>query len=159
MGMGSLQHILLDLDGPLLDGKRRHYHCYRTILLTHGYVPIDIDRYWEMKRAKGSRTQLLQISDAEGLYDDFLASWVSMIESPNALALDRIQEGALDCMKQWREDGLTLTLVTMRKNRRALEEQLRATGLQVFLNTVLVCDHESCGAGKADAVREHFQTA
>jgi phosphoglycolate phosphatase-like HAD superfamily hydrolase len=48
-------------------------------------------------------------------------------------------------------------LVTMRKSRQALEEQLKSTGLRHFLDAVLACDHEVGGAGKAEAVRSLFQ--
>lgn len=155
--MSHIKQILLDLDGPLLDGKERHYHCYRGILERFGYKPIGIDEYWEKKRALVNRRDLLKMSGAEEIYDDFLAAWLAMIESPDMLALDKVQEGAVDCLRSWKEQGIQLTLVTLRKDKQALEGQLKLMGLRQFLDVVLVCDPAEGGEGKADAVRSIFQ--
>lgn len=155
--MSAVKKIFLDLDGPLLDGKERHYHCYRSILERFGFKPIGIDEYWKKKRALVNRRDLLSMSGAEEIYDDFLAAWLTLIESPDMLALDKVQEGAVDCLRSWKEQGIELTLVTMRKNKSALEEQLKSTGLRQHLDTVLACDHADGGVGKADAVRKCFQ--
>jgi phosphoglycolate phosphatase len=152
--MKCIKKILLDLDGPLLDGKERHYHCYRSILEKFGFKPVGIDEYWEKKRALVNRRNLLNMSGAGMIYDDFLAAWLSMIESPEVLALDKVQEGAVECLRNWKEQGIELTLVTMRKNKRGLEEQLNSTGLRQHLDSVLVSDHAEGGEGKADVVRQ-----
>jgi phosphoglycolate phosphatase len=151
--MRQIEQVLLDLDGPLLDGRERHYCCYRTILERFGFEPIGIDEYWEKKRALVDRKVLLRLSGAEEIYDEFLASWLAMIESPGMLALDKVQEGAVDCLRCWREQRIELTLVTMRQNRQALEEQLVSTALRQLLDIVLVCDLADGEVGKADAVR------
>lgn len=155
--MKDIKQIFLDLDGPLLDGKERHYQCYRSILERSGFTPIGIDDYWENKRAMVNRRDLLDMSGAGMIYDDFLTAWLSMIESPDMLAFDKVQVGALDCLRSWKEQGIELVLVTMRKNRQALEEQLELTGLRHFLDDVLVSDHADGGVGKADTVRNLFQ--
>jgi phosphoglycolate phosphatase len=155
--MSAVKQIFLDLDGPLLDGKERHYHCYRSILEKCGFKPIGIDEYWEKKRAMVNRRDLLNMSGAEEIYDDFLAAWLTMIESPDMLILDKVQEGAVDCLRAWKEQGIELTLVTMRKNKQALAGQLHSTGLRQFFDAVLACDHADGGVGKADAVRAFSQ--
>ena len=97
------------------------------------------------------------MSGAQEIYDEFLASWLMIIESPEALALDKVQDGAKDCLLSWKSQGIRLTLVTLRKNKFALDEQLRLTGLRQILDDVLVCDHADGGEGKAAAVSDFFQ--
>ena len=155
--MSVIKQIFLDLDGPLLDGKARHYSCYRSILEKFGFEPIGIDAYWETKRALVNRMDLLKMSGAQAIYDDFLGAWLLLIESPEMLALDKVQESAVECLHNWKAQGVELTLVTMRKNWQALEAQLNVTGLRPYLDAVLVCNYEEGGIGKADAVRNHFQ--
>lgn len=155
--MSAIKQIFLDLDGPLLDGKERHYFCYRSILERYGFEPIGIDEYWVKKRALVNRRDLLSMTGAEEIYDDFLAEWLALIELPEVLALDKVQEGAIDCLRGWKEQGIELILVTLRKNKQALEGQLKLMGLRQFLDVVLVCDHAEGGEGKADAVRSMFQ--
>lgn len=155
--MKGVEQIFLDLDGPLLDGRERHYHCYRTILENFGFNPIGINEYWELKRSLVNRRDLLDMSGAGMIYDDFLTAWLLLIESPGMLALDKVQDGAIDCLRSWKGQGIELVLVTMRKNRPALEDQLKTTGLRQYLDEVLVSDHADGGAGKADAVNTLFR--
>lgn len=156
--MKRVRRILLDLDGPLLDGKQRHYRCYQTILESFGLKPVDIDEYWEAKRSLVSRKELLLASGAQGIYEEYLAAWLHLIERPALLALDKVQDGAIECLTAWRSQEVELLLVTMRKDKAALERQLEATELRQFLDAVLVCDHAEGGEGKANAVRNYFQT-
>lgn len=150
--MKTVDTIFLDLDGPLLDGTQRHYSCYRSIMEDAGFEPIDIERYWQLKRDMINRRELLALSAADSLYDEFLRSWLSVIESPESLELDIVQPGALDCLLAWKERGKKLVLVTLRKDAAALQIQLQNKGLSTYLDEVLVCAHESGGAGKAQAV-------
>lgn len=151
--MIGVKQIFLDLDGPLLDGKERHYRCYKAILERHGYKPIAIDEYWEKKRDLLNRRDLLDLSGAGDIYDVFLEDWLSMIETPEMLALDKVQDGALECLRNWKRQGIALTLVTLRKNKPGLDVQLDVTGLRPYLDAVFACDHAEGGEGKADAVR------
>ena len=150
--MKTVDTIFLDLDGPLLDGTQRHYSCYRSIMQGAGFEPIDIERYWQLKRDMINRRELLALSSADALYDEFLRSWLSLIESPEALELDVVQPGALECLAAWKQKGKRLILVTLRKDASALQVQLQNKGLSAYLDKVLVCAHESGGSGKAQAV-------
>lgn len=155
--MNNTPHtIFLDLDGPLLDGKDRHYFCYQKIVRSFGLEPIGKEAYWEDKRNLGNRRDLLKRSGAESQYDAFLAAWLALIETPEILAFDQVQPGAMDCLRAWRIQGIRLVLVTLRADAKALEAQLERLGLRALLDVVLVCDHASGGAGKARRVYEAF---
>ena len=97
------------------------------------------------------------MSGAEDIYADFLSDWLELIESPEALALDTVQEGVYERLCDWKEQGIELVLVTMRKNKQGLDAQLKLTGLHPFLDAVLMCDHAKGGTGKADAVRNRYR--
>jgi phosphoglycolate phosphatase-like HAD superfamily hydrolase len=149
----QFETVIFDLDGPLLDGIERHYFCYSEILRNYGYKPIPIDQYWALKRDMLNRHELLRLSGANNIYNEFLDAWLVLIESEQALALDKVQPGAIFFLEYLSRCGCELTLVTMRKNRSALEKQLQEKGLRKFLKHVLVCDHSVGGTGKADSVR------
>jgi phosphoglycolate phosphatase-like HAD superfamily hydrolase len=95
-------------------------------------------------------------SAAGSIYDEFLTAWLEMIESPEALNLDQLQEGAIECLRRWKAEGIHLTLVTMRQNKEALERQLALLELRPLLDSVLRCSHDAGGEGKAALVREKF---
>lgn len=154
--MSQAKKIILDLDGPILDGKEKHYRCYQSILEGFGIKPICIDKYWDSKRAVVNRRDLLTMSGAERFYDDFLTAWLLKIESPEMLALDKVQGGAIDCLRDWQAAGRELILVTMRKDHQALDQQLDSLSLRQFLDAILVCGHTNSGVGKAEAVCGYF---
>ena len=120
-----IRTILLDLDGTLLEGKLRHYQCYSDILNTHGYKPMPINVYWEMKRFRRSRKEQLAVSGAESIYDIFLDEWLKQIEEPEYLVLDRVQDGVLIKLQEWLDDNMKIILVTMRNSRIHLLNQLK----------------------------------
>jgi phosphoglycolate phosphatase-like HAD superfamily hydrolase len=146
--------IILDLDGPLLDGRDRHYACYKEILQGHGHTPLDPARYWAMKRDRADRRAQLAATGAETIYGAFLDAWLERIESPAMLALDRVQPGAPETLRRWKTSGYRLVLATLRAHPDWLRSQLAATGLDRLLDDVVVSRHDDGGEGKARKVRE-----
>ncbi len=146
--------IILDLDGPLLNGRFRHHACYQRILTDNGQRPLNLAEYWEMKRQRLDRRTQLAATGAEAIYDVFLRSWHALIETPPYLALDRPQDGAWQKLDDWKRQGIRLLLATQRHDRETLFAQLAALGLDTFFPHVAVCDHAEGGAGKAHRVRE-----
>ena len=151
-----IKTILLDLDGPLLDGKYRHYQCYADILSSNGFAAMPMDAYWKMKRARKSRREQLGVSGAESIYETFLDEWLRNIEKPEYLALDRVQDGAIEQLQAWHEQGIAVVLVTMRSSWGALMSQLETTGLLPWFASVVVCEHANSGKGKALALLREF---
>lgn len=145
--------IILDLDGPLLDGVRRHYECYSKILSEHGFIPVSLDQYWELKRAKVDRNKLLALSGAGELYDKFIALWLERIESVEYLALDIVQPGAIATLIRWKQLDIRLILATMRNNIKNLEWQLEKFGLFPLLDHVVAVGSGQAGEDKANQVR------
>lgn len=145
--------IVLDLDGPLLDGRDRHYQCYRDILLEQGLEPVPVAKYWRLKRGRVDRRRLLSLSGASDFYDGFLAAWLRRIESKKYLRMDRLQDRAMDVLQAWKGAGVTVVLATMRNNPDHLMWQLRHLGLAGFFDEVVAV---GCGLGwegKAERVR------
>ena len=150
----AVSTVILDLDGPLLDGRDRHYACYQAILEAAGHLPVDAARYWEMKRNRTDRLAQLAASGAEAIDEQFLPAWLDRIEAPELLALDRVQPGALDVLSRWKDRGIRLVLATLRRYPDRLRNQLAATGLDRLLDVVVVSRHAEGGAGKAREVWE-----
>jgi phosphoglycolate phosphatase len=159
-----IRNLILDLDGPILDGKLRHYQCYGDILREHGFVPLSVDEYWEMKRHRYDRRRQLSATGAEGIYDAFLTAWLERIEQKEYLALDRLQPQVIEKLGSWKADGLGLHLVTLRNNEANLIWQLDRLNLLPLLDHVASVRSSASGQGKADAVRgiislEELETA
>lgn len=148
-----IKTIIIDLDGPILDGKYRHYECYKDILSEKGFAPIHIDRYWEMKRNGIDHHQLLRESSAEELSGSFLKSWIDRIEERRYLSLDKVQHGAVNRLITWRSEGITLVLTTMRGNTVNMAWQLEQLALSGLFHVVTATHLKSDYRGKADSIR------
>lgn len=151
-----IQTIVVDLDGPVLDGKLKHYNCYSYIMRLHGFVPKGIAEYWQMKRQRVELIKQLEMVGAESVCDLFGKLWLELIEQPTYLAMDRLQPGAREKLIQWREQGINLILATLRHNPAGLREQLSKLKLDMIFDHILVCEHLAGGKGKADGVRNLF---
>jgi phosphoglycolate phosphatase len=149
-----IQNVILDLDGPLLDGKMKHYTCYSEILRGLNYEPIGMDAYWQMKRERVGLAETLAASAAGAISERFKASWLELIEQPRFLALDRLQPCALSKLRKWRELNLRLILVTQRQHAEHLKSQLVTLGLASVLNDVIVCRHSEGGRGKVQRLQQ-----
>lgn len=145
--------LILDLDGPILDGKFRHYQCYFDILSKYNFDPMPLDVYWAMKRQKTDRHAQLSASGAHSIYDVFLTTWLEQIEQKKYLTLDQLQPGVFAKLKEWRDAGTKMILVTMRNNQDTLYWQLDATNLTPLFDTILVTGSAHADVGKADKVR------
>jgi phosphoglycolate phosphatase-like HAD superfamily hydrolase len=150
--------MVLDLDGPILEGVDRHHTVYREILLENGFQPLPRDAYWELKKSLVNRRQMLAMSQAETLYDAFLRAWLARIELKQYLQLDTLQPGVLEVLHRWRERGIRLILATMRSNEAHLHWQLQELGLrEYFADVVVVAEpaatHGRIGQSKAAGVR------
>ena len=148
--------VVLDLDGPLLDGRLRHYACYCEILAAQGFPVLPVDDYWAMKRARRNRRELLAATGAGVLDAVFLSGWLERIEQPDLLKLDRLQPGVLSVLDEWIARGARLILATMRRDADRLAAQLRESGLAQRFSSVLCCDRARGGVGKAQRVLQSF---
>ena len=149
--------LIVDLDGPVLDGRIRHYQCYSDILIKNGYKPLSIEKYWQLKRGKCNLRRILVKTDAEELYDLFLKRWLSHIEKKKYLTLDKLQFGAKDTLKNFKRDGFELALVTMRNNKNNLYWQLDKLKLTKYFKKIIVVGSKNGLNAKFEPVRQYLK--
>ncbi|MFZ2633417.1 MAG: HAD hydrolase-like protein [Desulfosalsimonadaceae bacterium] len=147
-----IKTIILDLDGPILDGRLRHYRCYADIMIEHGYNPIPINRYWDMKRNRINRHIYLAESDAESFYNNFLLNWLQRIEQKEYLALDLFQNGSFKTLTSWKSQGISLVLATMRHNSENLKWQLNQLNIITLFDEVIAIGNGDSGKVKAEHI-------
>jgi phosphoglycolate phosphatase-like HAD superfamily hydrolase len=132
-------YIFLDLDGPILEGKNRHYECYKEIIETHGGDLLDLDTYWNLKRDKVTRDIILLKSNFQASYDVFLDSWIKNIENEKYLQLDFLKPDVIETIENWKTISNKIILVTMRQNRALLLQQLQNLGVYNLLDEIIDC--------------------
>ena len=132
-------YIFLDLDGPILEGKYRHYECYKEIIKTYGGEVLDLETYWSLKREKVTRDVVLLKSHFQASYEIFFDSWMKNIENEKYLQLDTLKPNVIETLSKWKTVTNKIVLVTMRQNRAFLLQQLKDLGVYSLLDEIIDC--------------------
>jgi phosphoglycolate phosphatase-like HAD superfamily hydrolase len=141
--------IFFDLDGTLIDVRARHYRAYRHACAVAGFISLPAKSYWSRRRAGASTFAL-----GPGMGTPrtlFRQAWLDVIERPDYLTDDRSFEWTDECL---RELGARyrLVLVTLRRDRGALLEQVESLGLAAFFAGILVPEGDA--QEKAELIRQ-----
>lgn len=130
--------IVLDLDGPVLDGKDRHYGCYLEIFGENGGEPLAAEIYWELKRNKTPLQEILEQTGAQDILQTFQQDWLARIEQMRFLELDHVWPGVEAALKKIRREGKNVILVTKRQNKINLLRQLEDYDLAECFDQIIV---------------------
>jgi phosphoglycolate phosphatase len=121
--------VILDLDGTLLDERPRHHGCYAAIMRELEQEALPIDTYWSLKRQAVDARGVLTQTGSEGLGAQYERRWLSLIESPEMLALDALHVGTKETLQTWVAGGASLVLTSLRQSALGIDSQLRSLGL------------------------------
>ncbi|MEX2159808.1 MAG: HAD family hydrolase [Dehalococcoidia bacterium] len=148
--------IYFDLDGTLIDVRRRHYAAYANTLGELELTPLLEAEYWCARRHGAASAQLLGKADNE-TRARFLQGWLARVERPDYLRIDTLMSGARDALDEL--DGrYDLVLVTLRRDAHALAEQIERLSLGERFAAVL-CRADARGAdSKIELLRNYGAT-
>lgn len=151
--MKKYDYLFIDLDGPILEGKFRHYNCYKDIIGCYGGTPLDINEYWNLKRNMVKRDIVLKKSFFQGTYDDFLTMWMENIEKPEYLQFDYLKPDVDKTLNNFKNYFEKIYLVTMRNNDKNLLRQLKDLAIVNFFDEIIIC-HSTQENPKYSALKE-----
>lgn len=116
--------IVLDLDGTLVDCKERQSLLAASLCRAAG-LKLDIEAFWSAKRAGESTTKAMCSQGVDATTAAKLSKlWVTQVETDVWLRMDRLLPGVMRSLRDAREQGFQLHLLTARANERALRRQL-----------------------------------
>ena len=127
--------ILFDLDGTLIDVSARHYSLYRSVISERGVEALPPGDYWRHRRDGESTIDLLAATPGVDV-ERFTEAWMAGIERPDWLALDEPYEGAIEIIRALQPE-YQLVLITLRRGRVALMDQLDALQLRSYFMEVI----------------------
>jgi phosphoglycolate phosphatase-like HAD superfamily hydrolase len=122
--------LYFDLDGTLVDVRARHYAVYSDILREMAVRPLPEGVYWGRRRAGEGTSSIVRDLPGE-LRARFSAAWLERVELPEYLVLNRVYAGVPETLRVL-SAGHRLVLLTLRRRRDALEDELSRTGLAEF---------------------------
>ena len=141
--------IIFDLDGTIIDSRKRVYFLFKKIVNTN----LDFNSYWLLKRQKISNQQILVEYNQYSKFDieKFNLNWMNMIESDEMLALDKMHYGVDDLIKNLSVNN-DLYLCTSRQNKNKVLSQIKNFKLNYF-KKILVTEQKN---SKIDLLRTYL---
>lgn len=131
--------LYLDLDGTLVDCKRRHYATYVELLSQPDLrgVPIPEAEYWGLRSEGKPVKDILKKSRLfPTKFDKFTERFNERVETPEMLAMDDVREGVTTALGKL-YTKTPICLVTLRKNHENLVQQLETLELSKYFAAVL----------------------
>lgn len=134
---GGNMKIFCDLDGTVIDVATRHYRVYSETTQQFNGLPLSKAQYWDLKRKKMKWSELLPLSGlSSDIENGYLKVFIEKIEDPAYLKFDLPFPGAIDTLASLAEKGQCY-LVSLRRNRRNLLDQLKGLAVDKYFTEVL----------------------
>jgi phosphoglycolate phosphatase len=129
-------NIFFDLDGTLLDSRDRLYQLFQTLVNESNFT---FEQYWELKRNKVTHKQILTDTFfySNGQIAEFEKKWMSNIELPQWLDLDKPIEGVTSYLKDLKIKQ-ELYIITARQSENNVLEQISKYEWSDLFNRILV---------------------
>lgn len=153
--MAKVGVVAIDLDGTLITCAPRQIFLFAALARGHGYAP-DLEKFWRLKRngnSTHSSSMLAGLPEAVGIR--VAAQWISLIETPFWLALDRCHPDSIETLIKLRAANYKLIVITARQHKHWLNAQLSRLRLDCLVDAVFVVDPRDAAGAKARLLREH----
>lgn len=131
------QIVAFDLDGTLLDSRKRHQIVLDDILKRYK-IEIDVSGLVEFKRSgKNNIDFLISKGVDKKVAEDIQNEWISRIENTEYLELDMLYPETIDLLKIYSKEN-DLILVTARNNKTGLENQIDKFNLRQYFQKIFI---------------------
>lgn len=128
-------NLFFDLDGTLLDVRQRLYRLFCDLA---GTVPFSKEQYWQLKQEGWLQKQLLLkfLHFSEEQATSFHERWIEQVETPAYLRLDELFPFTKPVLEESKQIATSLYLVTARRNRVNLIQQLNQLQLADYFTGI-----------------------
>jgi phosphoglycolate phosphatase-like HAD superfamily hydrolase len=143
--------LALDLDGTLIDCKRRQIAAAHTILQElSDAVIFDEERFWSLKRTGATTLQALEaLGVTLELAIRATEAWTASIEDRCWLELDTLLPMSIEALLHAHECTLDVVVLTARRSVANVADELHRLHLDAFVDDLRVVDPNKALAEKA----------
>lgn len=133
-------NIFFDLDGTLLDSRKRVYLLFQHLVPTSSF---SFDEYWNLKRNKINHQKILSdyFSYSENEIKAFEKNWMNLIEADEWLFLDQPLDGVTELLKTLSVQH-NLYIVTARQFKSKVFQQIDDFGWKGLFIDALVTEQK-----------------
>ncbi|HUI90783.1 MAG TPA: HAD hydrolase-like protein [Chitinivibrionales bacterium] len=132
-------NIILDLDGTLIDAKRRLFTLFCDLTKQ---TLLAIDDYWELKRAMYDNSYILKnyFSYSEAEIGAFNRKWLDQIEESNYLRLDTMFPFTIDVLDKLLQQDINLLMITARQFKPNTLQEINRFAIAKFFSAIFVTE-------------------
>lgn len=124
--------ICFDLDGVILNYKKRYYQTYKDILDDLNLPCLSLEELIELRRKTGlTQKELLNkhiipldFPERKRIIQEFCIKRTKLLEEEEYLKYDEYYDGALDFLRDLKKEEYPLGLITARKNKKTFLKQI-----------------------------------
>jgi phosphoglycolate phosphatase-like HAD superfamily hydrolase len=132
----AMRTLYFDLDGTILDVSQRIYSVYLDVVNVLGGKALAEEVYWEAKREQLPEEVIAKKSNVENV-PKYIRLRQERLESPEYLKYDELIPRAWESLSELKKNN-QLVLVTLRKSKENLHQQLRRFKIEPLFDKVLV---------------------
>lgn len=138
-------YLFIDLDGPILETKFRHYWVFKEALYIHNNdTNLEIDTFWNLKRNKVVLSKILELNGSTNInIQELNLTILNLMESVQALDKDILKVGAVEFLIRSRCHFKNIFLVTMRRNELNTNNQLDKLGIISYFDSILIANNSN----------------
>ena len=132
-------NLFFDLDGTLVDSRDRLYQLFCDL---SGQNELTYEQYWILKRSMHDHEYILvnYLGYDKLRVEKFNADWLTLIETPRYLSMDRPFPFTKFVLQELAERGHFLYLMTARQSKEQVFKQLNEYGLREYFLDVFVTE-------------------
>jgi phosphoglycolate phosphatase-like HAD superfamily hydrolase len=147
-------NLAFDLDGTLIDARRRQVGVAREALLWATGEKLDELSFWRAKRSGATTLEaLLGLGYAAADAERVTRRWAELIETDEWLASDRALTGARRALAGLRAHGAVVTVITARRRSEGARCSVQASGIASLIHELIVVESDLAVSAKAQALR------
>ena len=146
--------VCFDLDGTLLDVRRRYYCLYREAVEIRRYTPLSQGSYFRCIRRGMKNYQIFNKWHDQFGYEYYLRYRNDRIEDDDYLMMDKPVPGVLKVLKNLARQ-FSLIVLSNRDNRKNMEQQLERHHMLDFFEELYCAGLHKGADGKRAVLEKH----